>query len=109
MTQHLGEFEHVVLLAILQANTDAYALAIIGELDERAGRTVDRGALYKTLDRLEAKGLVSWSVEDATPQRGGHRRRRFTVTGAGVEALRQSREVFFHLWEGLDAVLDGTA
>ena len=109
MPQHLGEFEHVVLLAILQTRADAYALAIVRELDQRAGRNVDRGALYKTLDRLEAKGLVTWSLEETTPDRGGHRRRRFAVTNAGLEALRASREVLFQMWDGLNAVLDGTA
>jgi len=109
MTQHLGEFEQMILLAILQAETDAFALAIIRELDRRAGRRVDRGALYKTLDRMEAKGLVTWWVEDPTPERGGHRRRRFEVTNAGVDALRASRKALFHLWEGLDAVLDGAS
>jgi len=109
MTQHLGEFEQMILLAILQADTDAFALAIIRELDQRAGRRVDRGALYKTMDRMEEKGLVTWSVEEATPERGGHRRRRFEVTGAGMDALRASRKALFHLWDGLEAVLDGAS
>ncbi len=109
MSQHLGEFEQMILLAILQAKSDAFALAIIRELDRRAGRRVDRGALYKTLDRMEAKGLVTWSVEDPTPERGGHRRRRFEVTGAGMDALRASRKALFQLWDGLEAVLDGAS
>jgi DNA-binding PadR family transcriptional regulator len=107
MTQHLGEFEQMILLAILQASTDAFAVVIIRELDQRAGRRVDRGALYKTLDRLEEKGLVTWSVEEPTPERGGHRRRRFEVTKSGMDALRASRKALFHLWDGLETVLDG--
>ncbi len=106
MNRQLGEFEQVVLLAILQSGSDAFALTIIRELDQRAARQVDRGALYKTLDRLEAKGYVSWSVEEATPERGGHRRRRFSVTNAGLAALRASREILLNMWDGLDAVLD---
>ena len=102
---HLGEFEHVVLLAILQAGEEAFALSIIKQLDRRAGRSVDRGALYKTLDRMETKGLVKWKTEPATPGRGGHRRRLFEVTPAGVRALRASRATFFKLWDGLDGVL----
>lgn len=102
---NLGEFEHVVLLAILQAGEQAFALSIIRELDRRAGRNVDRGALYKTLDRMELKGLVKWQTEPATPGRGGHRRRLFEVTPAGVRALRASRNTLFNLWEGLDTVL----
>ncbi len=108
MNRQLGEFEQVVLLAILQSGSDAYALAIIRELDRRAARQVDRGALYKTLDRLEAKGYVSWSVEESTPDRGGHRRRRFSVTNAGLAAVRASRETLLNMWDGLDAVLDPT-
>ena len=104
-TGNLGEFEHVVLLAILQAGEEAYALSIIKELDRRAGRTVDRGALYKTLDRMELKGLVKWQTEPAIPGRGGHRRRLFEVTPAGVRALQTSRNALFNLWEGLETVL----
>lgn len=107
-TANLGEFEHVVLLAILQAGEEAYALSIIKQLDQRAGRTVDRGALYKTLDRMELKGLVKWKTEPATPGRGGHRRRLFLVTPAGVRALKASRVTLFRLWDGLDGVLGST-
>jgi DNA-binding PadR family transcriptional regulator len=105
----LGEFEQLVLLSILQAREDAYALAVLKQLDERANRRVDRGTLYKTLDRLEAKGLVEWTVEDATPDRGGHRRRLFAVTDRGIAQLRRSRQVLFNLWDGLDPVLRGSS
>jgi PadR family transcriptional regulator len=108
MVQSLGEFEQLVLLAILQAGEEAYALAVIKELDARARRRVDRGTLYKTLDRLEAKGLVQWTVEDATPERGGHRRRLFAVTRQGISALQTSREILFNLWDGLEPILRGS-
>jgi len=108
-TGHLGEFEQVVLLAILQAGEQAYALSIIRELDRRATRRVDRGALYKTLDRMESKGLVKWKTEPATPTRGGHRRRLFKVTPAGVRALQASRNALFRLWDGLEPVLENPA
>jgi len=100
-----GEFEQMVLLAILRLDERAFALAILGELDDQAGRRVSRGALYKTLDRLEAKGLVTFTTEDTTPERGGHPRRLFRVTAAGVQVLRSAREVLFRLWDGLDPVL----
>ncbi len=106
---YLGEFEQMVLLATLQNGDEAFALSIIQELDKRADRRVDRGALYKTLDRMEAKGLVAWTVEPATPERGGHRRRLFAVTRAGVEALKASRSALFNLWDGLDSVLSDQA
>ena len=101
----LGEFEQMVLLAILQAGEHAFAISVLRELDRRARRRVDRGALYKTLDRMEAKGYVEWSVEAATPERGGHRRRLFHVTAAGLNALRTSRAALFRLWDGLEPLL----
>lgn len=100
-----SELEQMVLLAILRLGRDAYALAIIRELDRQAGRTVSRGALYKTLERMEAKGYLAWTVEDATPDRGGHPRRLFGVTPVGVELLRTSRDALIRLWDGLDPIL----
>lgn len=103
----LGEFEQMVLLAILQLKEKAFALSVVGELDQRVGRTVSRGTLYKTLERLETKGLLEWTAEEGSPQRGGHARRRFTVTGRGVTALQESKDAFNRLWEGLDEVTEG--
>jgi len=105
----LGEFEQMVLLAILQLDDEAFAVAVIRELDHRVGRRVSRGALYKTLERLEEKGFVDWEVEEATPGRGGHPRRRFRITSTGMTALRVAKDALFRLWEGLDGVLDGRA
>jgi len=105
--RYLGEFEQMVLLAILQLKDEAYALSILNELGHRAGRSVSRGTLYKTLERLETKGFLEWNPEDGNPARGGHPRRRFTVTGRGVTALQESREAFRRLWEGLDGVTEG--
>lgn len=101
----LGEFEHMVLLAVLQARPEAFAVRILEQLDARAGRRSDRGALYKTLDRLESKGYVEWTVEPGTPARGGRRRRMFSVRPAGLEALRVSREALHNLSEGLSTLL----
>ena len=78
---------------------------MIRELDARARRRVSRGALYTTIERLADKGLVEWDVEDGTPARGGHPRRRFRVTAYGVAALRVSRDTLHRLWDGLDGVL----
>ncbi len=101
----LGEFEQMVLLAILRLEEGAHAVAVLAELDARAGRAVSRGTLYKTLERMEAKGLVAWAAEDGPPERGGHPRRRFQVTGVGVRALRESRAAFDRLSEGLEGAL----
>lgn len=103
--EHTGDFEQMVLLAVLRLGEEAYALAVLKELERRARRRVTRGTLYKTLDRLEAKGLVAWEVEAAGPERGGHPRRQFRVTPAGVRVLRASRAALFRMWEGLEATL----
>ena len=103
--RYLGEFEQMVLLAILQLENGAHAVAVLAELDDRAGRSVSRGTLYKTLERMEGKGLVEWEAEEGPPERGGHPRRRFTVTERGLAALRESRQAFQRLWEGLDDAL----
>ncbi len=103
--EFLSEFEQMVLLAILRLGSHAYALAIIRELDGEVGRRVSRGALYKTLERIETKGYVSWSTDATTPERGGHPRRLFSVTPAGVEVLRAMREALHRLWDGLDPIL----
>lgn len=104
-TPILGEFEQVVLLAILRLEDDAFALSVIREIDVQAGRRVSRGALYTTIERLADKRLVEWTVEDGTPARGGHPRRRFRVTASGLAALRLSRDTLHRLWDGLDGVL----
>lgn len=106
-SRFLGEFEQMVLLAILQLEHEAYAVSILRELDLRAGRSVSRGALYKTLERLESKGLLQWSSEDGPPERGGHPRRRFTVTARGITALKESRQALLRLWEGLEKIAEG--
>jgi len=106
--RYLGEFEQMVLLSILQLGDQAYALSILAELDQRANRSASRGTLYKTLERLETKGFLRWSAEEGSPERGGHPRRRFKVTGRGVAALRESRDAFRNLWEGLDGLVEGS-
>lgn len=101
----LGEFEQMVLFAILQLEDDAYGPAISRELEERAGRQVSRGALYATLERLERKGLLRWEIEAATSDRGGNRKRRFEMTPEGVEAMAAAREAWVNLLDGLESVL----
>ena len=101
----LGEFEHLLLLAILRLGADAYGLAIARELEEHAKRRVSRGALYTTLDRLESKGLVRWKIGPGTRERGGLPRRSYTVSARGIAALRSSQQILQHMWRGLDDVL----
>ena len=103
--QYLGEFEQLVLLAVLQLNKDARALDIRRELEAKANRSTSRGALYATLERLGGKGLLEWEVEDSTPARGGLPRRRFVVTKSGLHALRASRRAVANLSRGLEEIL----
>jgi DNA-binding PadR family transcriptional regulator len=100
-TAALGEFEQVVLLAILRLGEDAYGVSIRREIAERTEREPAPGALYTTLDRLEEKGLVASKYGDPTPERGGRAKRYFTVTGAGVRAVARAQRAFQRLMEGL--------
>ena len=101
----LGEFEQLVLLAILRLGADAYGVTVAGELEQRAGRRVSRGALYTTLDRLETKGLVRWKISAGSRERDGLPRRCYAVSERGLASLRASRQVLKRMWSGLDDVL----
>jgi PadR family transcriptional regulator PadR len=104
-TQRLGEFEQLVLLAVLRLGADAHGIEIRRVLQDEGGRSVARGALYKTLERLADKELITWTVSDSTPERGGLPRRRFEVTGKGIEALRESKRTLVRFWAGLEKTL----
>ena len=99
---NLGEFEQLILLAILRLRDDAYGVTIRAELAARAGRNVAPGALYTALERLETKDLITSRMSDPTPQRGGRAKRQVTVTAAGVEALTRAVKAYERLLEGLD-------
>jgi PadR family transcriptional regulator PadR len=101
MDTYLGEFEHLVLLAVLRVGEEAYAVPVRAEIEARSGRTVARGALYTTLDRLEQKGLLRSRLGDPLPERGGRARRYYTVSARGLACLRATRESI----EGLSAGL----
>jgi len=102
---YIGEFEQLLMLAILRLGVEAYGADIARELDARAGRSVSRGALYTSLDRLEDKGLVRWKVAAGSELRDGLPRRVYTVTSSGMAALRNSRGVLQRMWRGLEGVL----
>lgn len=104
--QYLGEFEQLVLLAVLQLGQEARALDIRKQLEQQADRPTARGALYATLERLVGKGHLEWEVEDTTPPRGGLPRRRFAVTRTGLNALRASRQAVANLSRGLEGLLE---
>ena len=105
-SMYLGEFEQIVLLAILRLGEDAYAIPIRQEIEERTGRAVARGALYTALDRLEHKRCLRSKMSAPLPERGGRSRRYFTVTPAGLSAIRSSRRSLLRLWQGLEGTLE---
>jgi PadR family transcriptional regulator PadR len=98
----LGEFEQVVLLAILRLDEDAYGVTIRSEIAACTGREPAPGALYTTLDRMQEKGIVRSWLGDATPQRGGRPKRYFSVTKAGRSALVSAQQAYRSLLEGLN-------
>ena len=107
--QFLTEFELMILLAILRVGSEAYGVPVAREIEATAGRTVMLGAVYTALDRLQGKGLVSSTVGDPTPERGGRAKRFFTVTGKGLRAVRDARRAFTALWTGIPQLKGGVA
>jgi DNA-binding PadR family transcriptional regulator len=103
---YLGELEQQLLLIVLRLGDGAYANPIRDMLESAAGRELARGALYTALERLEVKGCLRSILGDPLPERGGRPRRYFTVTPAGLRALRQSRRVWLGLWKGLESKLE---
>lgn len=105
----LGEFETMVLLAILHLQgtlgSEVYGVPIVDEIERRTGRPVARAAVYVTLRRLEAKELVTSFMGEPTPERGGKARRCVEVTPQGVRALRESRRIMDRMWGELDPAL----
>jgi PadR family transcriptional regulator PadR len=99
--EYLGEFEQVVLLALLRLGDTGYGLTIRREIQQRIGRTTSLGALYSTLNRLEAKGFVSSWLADPTPQRGGKAKRYFRIESEGVLALQRTQRMLSLMGEGL--------
>jgi len=105
--EFLGEFEQMVLLAILRLGDDAYGMTVRRELEETAGRNVTFGTVYGTLERLEEKGFVTSSHADPEPVRGGRARRYFKVEPTGELALVRAREMMGRLWKGISLASDG--
>lgn len=104
----LGEFEQIILLAVLQLGEEAYGVAIVEEIESRTGRSVSRSSLYVTFDRLEGKGLLSSELKPGPESRGGRHRRYVTVTVSGLAALRESRATLLEMWDGLEPLLEGS-
>jgi DNA-binding PadR family transcriptional regulator len=100
----LGEFEQLVVLALVRLGPEAYGATIRREIEARTGRDLAISAVYVTLDRLEVKGLVRSRVGDPTPQRGGRRRKHFILLPAGRRAIAQACRAFGQMVEGLGLI-----
>lgn len=98
--KNLGEFEIMVLAALVRLGDDAYGVSIRHEIEHRGGRSTSVGALYTTLNRLEDKGYVTGRTGEATPERGGRAKRYYAITATGQTQLEHSIAM-------LDAMLKG--
>ena len=104
----LGEFEQLVLLAIVHLGDEVYGVPIADEIERRTGRAVSPAAVYVTLRRLEDKGLLESAMSAPKAERGGKARRCVRVTPAGLASLRAARQVLDSMWKGLDPGLRRT-
>lgn len=110
MAQGLGEFEQMVLLAILHVEDEAYGVPIMEEIERRTGRSVSRAAVYVTLRRLEKRGLLTSWMSEPTGERGGKARRCVRVEAEGLELLAESRRAMERMWDDLDpAIVEGAS
>jgi DNA-binding PadR family transcriptional regulator len=101
-----GEFELLVLLAILRLQDDAYGVTIRGELEKETSRTLTLGAVYKTLGRLEDKACIESRIAPPTAERGGRRKKLYALTPLGLEAVQRSLGDLRRMTEGLAPELE---
>ena len=101
----LGEFEQIVLMALLRIGADAYGATVCLEIEKRSGRNASLSAVHTTLERLEQKGMVRSRIGDPTPQRGGKRKRHYEVSAPGMRALQASYRSIRKMADGIEDVL----
>ena len=101
----LGNFEQLILFALVRLGADAYGASLRREIEARTGRTISAGALYTALDRLEKRGFVSSRLGEPTPERGGKRKRLYTLQPAGERALARVYESLRRMAGGVAARL----
>jgi len=104
-----GEWELMVILALMRLGDDAYGVPICREIEEQTGREVAVGSVYATLERLEEKGFVSSELGEPTAERGGRAKRYFRVTTNGVREVRKTQRALMNLWSGLPQLERGIA
>ncbi len=100
--KYLGEFEQMVLLALVRLKGNAYGMTIRRDIQKRTDRVVAIGAVYSALERLETKGYLKSQVVGPEPVRGGRSKRLFFLTAAGATALSHSRKMMARMAKGLD-------
>jgi DNA-binding PadR family transcriptional regulator len=98
---NLGDFELMVMLALMRLGDDAYGVPISREIELHSGREVALGSVYATLERLETRGLVSSYLGKPTAERGGKAKRYFRVTSNGLRKVRETRQTLMKFWRGL--------
>ncbi|GJM11257.1 MAG: hypothetical protein DHS20C11_35330 [Lysobacteraceae bacterium] len=102
--KHVGDFEFLVLTAILRLSDQAYGVAISREIEQRTGRSASFGAIYTTLDRLKKKALVSSRLGEATQERGGRSKTLYSVTKLGLESMQLSLGALRRMIDGVEAL-----
>ena len=106
---YFGEFELLVMLALMRLGENAYGVPICREIEEHARREVVVGSVYATLERLEEKGFVSSKLGEPTAERGGRAKKYFHVTSRGLREVRDTQRALMHLWDGLPELERGMA
>ena len=105
----LTDLELMILLAVVRLGDEAYGVTITREIEQTTGRAVAVAVVYATLDRLEERGLVTSSVGDPTPERGGRAKRFFRVTSKGLRQARHTQSALIALWTGVPELRGGEA
>lgn len=106
MPKTLGEFEVLILFAIIRLKKEAYGATIHREIEDRTARSIAIGAVYTGLARLQNSGLVCSSIGEPTPERGGRRKKYYSIEPAGAEALASSVRAYKQMMTGIESELD---
>jgi PadR family transcriptional regulator, regulatory protein PadR len=101
MRANIGNFELMILLALIRLGDNAYGVPITKEIEERSGRGVSVASVYTALERLCEKGFVASELGEPTPERGGRAKRFFRITAKGMREVRDTRRVLMNFWQGL--------
>jgi PadR family transcriptional regulator, regulatory protein PadR len=105
VSDRIGDFERLILFAIVRLGDDVSTVTIRQQIEARTGRAISPGALYTALDRLETRGFLTSRLGDSTPERGGKRKRMYTIEPVGARALTRSYEALRKMASGLTAKL----